>query len=125
FRGPWVWPRLVAVVLVLLAVHSTQIVVFGGAYHLLDGSAAGLEGDYDDRFADAVYFSAMVYTTVGFGDITPEGHLRLLVSLEAITGLMLIAWSASFTFLVMQKLADDDTAPSRSTDANPDTPDVG
>ncbi|MEM9882591.1 MAG: potassium channel family protein, partial [Planctomycetota bacterium] len=55
-------------------------------------------------FGDAVYFSAAVYTTVGFGDITPVGHLRLLVGIEALTGLMLVAWSASFTFLVSSRL---------------------
>jgi len=45
---------------------------------------------------------AAVYTTVGFGDITPEGPMRILVCIEALAGLVLITWSASFTFLVMQ-----------------------
>ena len=39
---------------------------------------------------------------MGFGDITPEGPLRLLTAAEALVGLVLITWSASFTFLIMQ-----------------------
>ena len=39
---------------------------------------------------------------MGFGDITPEGPLRLLVGTEALVGLVLITWSASFSFIAMQ-----------------------
>ena len=46
----------------------------------------------------------MVYTTVGFGDIVPEGALRMITMSEALSGLSLITWSASFTFLEMQRL---------------------
>ena len=49
----------------------------------------------------------MVYTTVGFGDMVPESMTRLLTSAEALTGFLLITWSASFTFLQMQRLWRD------------------
>ena len=45
-----------------------------------------------------------MYTTVGFGDIAPLGPVRLLVGIEALAGLVLITWSASFTFLIMQRI---------------------
>ncbi len=32
------------------------------------------------------------------------GNLRFLSGLEALTGLVLIAWTASFTFIEMQQL---------------------
>jgi len=50
-----------------------------------------------------VYFSAVTYSTVGFGDVIPTGPLRFLVGTEALTGFVLITWSASFTYLEMQR----------------------
>ncbi len=35
--------------------------------------------------------------------IVPVGALRLMTSLEAVVGLVLITWSASFTFLQMRR----------------------
>jgi hypothetical protein len=52
---------------------------------------------------DSVYLSAMTYTTVGFGDLTPAGAIRFLSGTEALTGLMLVTWSASFTYLEMER----------------------
>ena len=49
------------------------------------------------------YFAIASYTSLGIGDIVPHGHLRILVGVEALQGLVLIAWSASFTYLVMEK----------------------
>jgi hypothetical protein len=47
--------------------------------------------------------SAMTYTTVGFGDVVPVGAIRFVAGLEALTGLVMITWSASYTFLEMQR----------------------
>lgn len=99
---------LIAVILVLFVTHLVEAVLFAGAYQLLfalgDVGAGRLVGDYDGTFGDAVYFSLAVYTTVGFGDITPVGPVRLFVGVEALAGLVLITWSASFTFLIMQRI---------------------
>jgi len=48
-------------------------------------------------------FSAETYTTIGLGDTYPLGPLRLITGIEALNGLLLIGWSASFTYLAMQK----------------------
>ena len=102
--GKYGWMRLTVIVLILLLTHTAQIVLFGVAYHSMVDSGNSFSGVYDGSFNDAVYFSAAVYTTVGFGDITPLGYLRLMVSFEALAGLVLIAWSASFTFVAMSRL---------------------
>ena len=47
---------------------------------------------------DHVYYSAVVYTTLGFGDIVPDAGVRLLTGSEALVGLSLIAWSATITY---------------------------
>ena len=55
------------------------------------------------HFVDYLYFSTATYTSLGYGDIYPLGGLRLMAGIETITGLMMIAWSASFTYLTMEK----------------------
>ena len=42
-------------------------------------------------------------TTLGYGDIEPFGILRFLTGIEALAGLVLITWSASFLFVEMQR----------------------
>ena len=60
--------------------------------------------------AEIVYFSGSVYTSLGFGDIVPVNSGRFLVVIEAVTGLVLIAWTASFTFYQMREhwMEDED-----------------
>jgi hypothetical protein len=54
---------------------------------------SGVVGDplaISGSFGRMVYFSSVVITTVGFGDIVPmTGLSRCLVALEAISGLLL------------------------------------
>lgn len=105
-------PVVVVTVLVLLAVHLIEAAIFALAYRLVlmiqSDEPSELAGPYDGSFGDALYFSLSVYTTVGFGDIVAIGPLRLLVGIEALAGLMLITWSASFTFLIMQRIFSRD-----------------
>ena len=55
---------------------------------------------------DYVYFSAACYTSLGLGDMYPSGMLRMLTGAEALVGLLMIAWSGSFTYLAMEKFWD-------------------
>lgn len=51
------------------------------------------------NFVDAFYFTIVVMTTLGFGDITPgEVFGKLAVSLQALTGFLLLATFASMIF---------------------------
>ena len=90
---------------VLLAIHVVEIWVFGVAIWLLlavpgAGHVAGISGG---GLMDAVYLSASTFTTVGFGDLAPVGAIRFLSGTEALTGLVLVTWSASFTYIEMEK----------------------
>ncbi len=89
----------------VLALHVAEIWVFGIAvWGLLmfenTGSVAGAQGL---GLLDAVYMSAVTYTTVGFGDLAPVGPIRFLAGTTALTGFVLITWSASFTYLEMTR----------------------
>jgi hypothetical protein len=99
-------PRLRIVVMIygLLLLHSLEIWVFGIGYWALSGELGYgmITGETDMAIlVDYVYFSATVYSTLGFGDLLPSGPLRLMVGVESVTGLLLITWSASFTYLEM------------------------
>ena len=92
----------------LLSVHVAEIWLFGSVYALLSiwpafgevsGASAGL--------LDEGYASAMTFTTVGAADVSVKGPLRFLAGTEALSGLVLIAWSASFTYLEMERFWRD------------------
>lgn len=55
-----------------------------------------------------LYFSAETYTSLGYGDVVPGGALRLLAGMEALNGLLLIGWSASFIYIAMERFWGDD-----------------
>jgi hypothetical protein len=51
----------------------------------------------EDGFLDAVYFSMVTISTLGFGDVTPQaGWLQLLAPLEALIGFGLLTASVSW-----------------------------
>jgi hypothetical protein len=70
--------------------------------HNADGWG-NFDGNFGGSLYDCVYFSFTTYTTLGFGDIQPHGELRFLAGLEALTGLVLITWTASFLYLEMTR----------------------
>ncbi len=90
----------------MLVVHVFEIWLFGLAYYLMSGSMFGSVSAAG--FLDCIYFSASAYTTLGLGDIFPAGPIRAVTGTEGLVGLVLIAWTASFTFLQMQRFWDLD-----------------
>jgi hypothetical protein len=102
-----VWSRFRIVIGVIgaLLAHALEVWCFAVAYYLMANTKGWgtLSGNFDGSFMDCVYFSFTTYTTIGFGDITPSGDLKYLTGLQALTGLVMITWTASFLFLEMQK----------------------
>jgi hypothetical protein len=90
---------------VVLALHVVEIWIFGlSAWLLLKYPEAGtVAGAHPVNLFDCVYLSAVTYTTVGFGDVAPVGAIRFLAGTVALTGFVMITWSASFTYLEMTK----------------------
>jgi len=98
--------RVMLVIFVILFAHVLEIWIFGVAYYYLAGvgQIGGIAGATERApLAEYVYFSGVIYSTVGFGDLAPTGPVRLMAVLESVTGLVMIAWSASFTFIHMQR----------------------
>jgi hypothetical protein len=97
--------KIAALIFGQLALHTAEIWFFAfGYWLLLSGPGFGeILPSQNLGTLDLVYFSAVSYTTVGFGDMVPTGAIRFLVGTEALLGLVLITWSASFTFFEMQR----------------------
>ena len=52
----------------------------------------------------ALYFSAVTYTTTGYGDVVLPGQWRLVGGVEALTGIIMCGWSAAFFFAVVSQM---------------------
>ena len=107
--------RISLLIATAIIAHLVEIVLFQIAYIWLVpidrlGSITGAE---NLNWRDLFYFSAVTYTSTGYGDLTPTGNMRLLSTVEALTGLIMIAWTASFAFLVMQRYWQDQESSNR------------
>ena len=89
---------LIRTVLVLIALHAIEIVLWAASYVVLlpDGELASFE--------EAVYFSFVTFTTLGYGDITLSEGWRVLSGIEALNGILLIGWSTAMLFAVVQRM---------------------
>jgi len=97
--------RIVFVVFCAFTAHTFKVWLYALAYYLfVDVLGLGqFSGGTEPGFFELIYFSAVVYTSLGFGDILPVGQVRLIAGVEALVGLLMIGWSASFTYLSMEK----------------------
>jgi len=97
--------KLLVVIFTTFIAHVAEMVVYGVAIFMLasSGIGGGLRGSDASSLLDCIYFSAETYTSLGFGDVSPFGALRLLVAAEALNGLLLIGWSASYAYIAMER----------------------
>lgn len=70
---------IITILIMFSAVYSTQI-DDNSYFYVHDGKINSL-----NKF-DAIYFSTVTFTTLGYGDITPVGHYRIFAVFEALTG---------------------------------------
>lgn len=104
-RGQRGRKRVITVIFSALLLHISEIVLFGLAWWtILHWPASGsVTGMATVRLHDALYLSSMAFSSLGFDGAAPVGAIRLLAGIEALTGLVLITWSASFTYLEMER----------------------
>ena len=100
--GRW---SLMAVVVLLLALHLAEIALFGVGYWLGDrilglGDFAGARTVSGE---DYFYFASETYTSLGYGDVYPVGDLRMLAGANTLAGLLLLAWSGAFLFALLEE----------------------
>lgn len=92
-------------VMVLLCVvaHLVEILVFAAAIIAIASvDEDAIHKDPSWAHFEAFFHSAVTYTSLG-GATPVSRPLRVLTAIEALTGLILITWTASYLFLVMQR----------------------
>jgi len=100
--------RVVIGLIAALFAHILEVFVFAVGWFALERVGMAELNIPSPTFTDHVYFSFVTYSSLGYGDIVPIGEARLLAGLEALVGLVLIAWTASFTYFEMTLYWEDD-----------------
>ncbi|MEJ8845035.1 ion channel [Variovorax rhizosphaerae] len=97
---------LLLAMMALMLGHFAEIGLYGLALHAMSlfPQFGSLAGTFDGKVGDFVYYSAVNYTSLGYGEVYPVGPIRVLAVTECLTGLMMIGWSTSFTYLKMEQL---------------------
>ena len=85
---------MIVTVLVLMAAHTFEVMVWALAYWIVDAAAVG---------TNLVYFSFVNYTTLGYGDVVPVLDWQLLGPMTAMNGVLLFGWSTAVIFEVLRR----------------------
>lgn len=83
------------IVISIIALHGAEIWAFALAY-LVTGAIQGFE--------NALYFSTISYSTVGYNDQHISQDWRLLGAFESILGIILLGWSTAFFFRMLGRI---------------------
>jgi len=99
----WTW-RFIIVAGWAILLHLTEITVWALVYYL-----RGAMGD----LPSALYFSAVTYTTTGYGDLVLPQEWRLVGGVEALTGILMCGWSTGFFFAIVSRMYEASAVPSQ------------
>lgn len=99
----WLFIRLASLMILL---HLAEITVWAVAYEW--------RGAMSD-VPSALYFSAVTYTTTGYGDLVLPEDWRLVGAVEALTGILMCGWSTGFFFAIVTRTIESKTAASAET----------
>lgn len=89
---------LISTAVVLLLLHFLEMILWAIFYISLP-EKAGLAS-----FPEAVYFSMVTFTSLGYGDITLHAGWRALSGLEAMVGITVFGLTTALLFAVIQRL---------------------
>ena len=87
-------PLLVAT-LALMVGNLAQIILWGGLFLWL--------GEFNEIY-DAIYHSAVNFSSLGYGDIVMRRERRLLGPLEAVNGVLMLGMSAAALMAILQHM---------------------
>ncbi len=90
----WVWV-FVKVAWLILLLHLIEIALWAFLY---------LWRQAMPDVQSALYFSAVTYTTTGYGDLVLPLDWRLVGAIEALTGILMCGWSTGFFFAVVDRI---------------------
>jgi hypothetical protein len=85
---------MIVTVSVLMAAHTSEVIVWSLAYAIIDVAPAGV---------DLLYFAFVNYTTLGYGDVVPMERWRLIGPITAMNGVLVFGWSTAVIFAVLRR----------------------
>lgn len=98
------YPTLLVVISCLIGLHLLEIGAYAVMFALSVGPLAlgAFEGAPPSSPMDYFYYAAEAYASLGYGDVYPTGELRLIASIAPLNGILLLAWSGSFLFSLVE-----------------------
>jgi hypothetical protein len=91
------------VVASIILIHFIEVWLFAFLYDYLRALPT---------FQDALYFSTISYSTIGYNDASIAEDWRMIAALEGMLGVILLGWSTAFLVRVLGKLESDNRARS-------------
>ena len=99
-----VFTKFSSILMLSHLIHITIFALFYAYFYESYDATKLFGGNVQDNFIDFFYFSISCYTTLGIGDVYPLGNMRITTGIEALVGLMLIAWTATFKLSYLFKI---------------------
>ena len=91
------------VVASIILIHFIEVWLFAFLYDYLRALPT---------FQDALYFSTISYSTIGYNDASIAEDWRMIAALEGMLGVILLGWSTAFLVRVLGKLESENRARS-------------
>ena len=86
---------IAGIVLMMFLVSVVEVLVWAIPYLLLNA----IQG-----FEQALYFSMVTFTTLGYGDVLLAERWRLLASFEAANGIIMFGWTTAIVIAAVQRI---------------------
>ncbi|NOQ80067.1 MAG: two pore domain potassium channel family protein [Gammaproteobacteria bacterium] len=101
FRQQWqIHIYVVGITILLMFIVSLlEVLVWAVAFLALDTL---------QNFDEALYFSMVTFTTLGYGDVLLHDRWRLLSSFEAANGIIMFGWTTAIVIAVVQRVYSND-----------------
>jgi len=96
-QPPHLFRGILSTAMVLLMLHVLEAFLWAILYMLLPAQA-GLK-----NLHEALYFSLVTFTTLGYGDITIHAKWQLLTGIEGMAGIVVFGLTTALLFAVIQK----------------------
>jgi hypothetical protein len=87
--------RVSSIVLLMFVISVLEVLVWAITYLVLN-AIEGLE--------QALYFSMVTFTTLGYGDVLLDENWRLLASFEAASGIIMFGWTTAIVMAVVHRI---------------------
>jgi voltage-gated potassium channel Kch len=86
---------IAVLVLVMSLAAYVESALWAGLYWMVDALP---------NLPDALYFSLVTYTTLGYGDVTLGEDWRLLAAFEAANGIIMFGWTTAIIVAAVQRM---------------------